>query len=147
MRKKIGVLMVIVSVFIGMTIPSFASSTSRLPNGDYEGYPGTKPYANTIYRLSALKGNRILIAGEFFCDFSSDIIHYSRRTRVFKLSSHPKFKNYARWANNYKGGTYTMTKSRMCWAYKHENDMMMHVYFHVKNNRVTKIAIESSFKL
>lgn len=115
-----------------------------LPDDDYLGYPGKKASdAYTVYKLAPYKGNRLLVAGTLYGLKRT----YDDRARILKLSKHVKITNAARWDNHYKGGSYRMSLKKLCYAYKHENSKVMHLYIDTKNGKIVNIMVESSHRL
>lgn len=121
------------------------AGNTLIPDGWYEGHPGAKPSDIwSVYKFSQLDDGRLLIAGTIY---GNGVHCYGNKARVFRVSNSLKVKNPARWANHYKGGIYNTTLKKLCYAYKHKNSNLMHLYFCVKNNQITKIEVESGYRL
>ena len=121
------------------------AGNTLIPDGWYEGHPGAKPSDIwAVYKFSQLDDGRLLIAGTIY---GNGVHCYGNKARVFRVSNSLKVKNPARWANHYKGGTYNTTLKKLCYAYKHKNSNLMHLYFCVKNNQITKIEVESGYRI
>lgn len=121
------------------------AGNTLIPNGWYEGHPGAKSSnIGNVYKFSQLKDGRLLIAGTLY---GAEFCYYGNKTRVFKVSNSLKVKAFARLDNRHKDGTYNITLKKLCYAYKHKRSNLRCIYFYVKNNQITKIVVESRYRI